>query len=692
MALIIVASMSVNGFLQYTNESRIINKSLHARAQSVGDLLASISVEALLTFDDVTLDGYAEFVSKQKDIVFAAVVNKENIPLTHYLDRENIYIKPLVKKTGGVNIKPILDSLQTDPDILFYQTQVMFENKLLAYAWVGLDRLPYKEESQKTLFEIILITLSIGLFVGGAIYFLFKLKIYKPIEVLTEGTKNITNFEFEEKISIRGTGEFFHLANSFDKMRLQLKDTLESRDLVMNELSELNDSLEERVHERTQELQSLNTKIAYEMMHDPLTGLPNRILVTERIQHAIASAKRNDTSIAVMMLDLNNFKEVNDTLGHPEGDRLLIDVAERLTEAMRESDTVGRLGGDEFAVVLPNINEEEATNVANKILEYLIPSFSLDDHTLKVGASIGIAMYPEHGDDHTSLIRIADVAMYEAKSNKSGVCTYHPELDKYSPLRLSLMDYLQTAIEEDQLQLHYQPKISLEKNKVVSVEALIRWYHPELGWIFPEQFIPIAENSGLINEVTNWVVEHAFKQWREWQDAGLDIQIAINLSARDLVNSDLPKRIARFCDKYEMFSDGIKAEITESALMYNPELVTEIMADPDMQRLKFSIDDFGTGYSSLSYLKQLPVSEVKIDRSFVSDMVTNDSDANIVKAVIDLVHNLGYTVVAEGVENVETLEQLRLLGCDEAQGYLFSKAVPAEKLIEKLKEIEEKLI
>lgn len=691
MALIIIASMSANAFIQYANESRIIKKSLHARAQSVGDLLASVSVEALLTFDDVTLNGYAEFVSKQKDIVFAAVVNKENIPLTHYLNHENSYVKPLVKEKNNVSIKPILEVLRLDSDILFYKAPVIFENKLLAYAWVGLDRLPYKKESNETLFKIILVTLSVGLFVGGAIYFLFKLKIFKPIAVLTEGTKNITNFEFEEKISIKGKGEFVQLANAFDKMRIQLKDSLESRDLVMNELSELNDSLEERVHERTQELQTLNTKIAHEMMHDPLTGLPNRILVTERIEHSIASAKRKNTSIAVMMIDLNNFKEVNDTLGHPEGDRLLIDVAQRLTEAMRESDTVGRLGGDEFAVVLPNINEEDAIIVANKILKYLVPSFSLDDHTLKVGASIGIAMYPEHGDDHTSLIRIADVAMYESKSNKSGVCVYHPELDKYSPLRLSLMDYLQTAIKEDQLQLHYQPKISLVENKVVSVEALIRWYHPELGWIFPEQFIPIAENSGLINEVTNWVIEKAFKQWREWQDAGLNIQIAINLSARDLINSDLPKYIAELSDKYEMFGDGIKAEITESALMYNPDLVTEIMSDPDMQRLKFSIDDFGTGYSSLSYLKQLPVSEVKIDRSFVSDMVTDDNDANIVKAVIDLVHNLGYTVVAEGVENIETLKQLRLLGCDEAQGYLFSKAIPAEELMEKLKEIEAKI-
>lgn len=692
MALIIIAAMSTNAFIQYNNETRVINNALHARAQTVGDLLASVSVEALLTFDDVTLDGYAEFASKQKDIVFAAVVNTENIPLTHYLDLENNYVKQAFPLKSGISIKPVLNKLLNNPDILIYKNRIMFEERLLAYAWVGLDRLPYKIESRNTLFKIVLVTLCVGFFVGGAIYFLFKLKIFSPIEILTNGTQNIANFKFEETVHINGTGELVLLAKSFDKMRLQLKDTIESRNLVMSELSELNDSLEERVHERTQELQILNSKIAHEMMHDPLTELPNRILITENLQQSIANAKRKNRTLAVMMIDLNNFKEVNDTLGHHEGDRLLVDVAQRLKEAMRESDIVGRLGGDEFAVVLPNINQDSALGVAEKILEHLTPSFALDDHTLKVGASIGIAMYPEHGSDHTSLVRLADVAMYEAKKSNSGVCIFHPELDKYTPLRLSLMDYLHTALDEDQLQLHYQPKITLDKNKVVSVEALIRWYHPELGWIFPDQFIPIAETSGLINDVSDWVLEHAFMQWRKWQDQGVNIQISVNLSARNLVNPDLPRRIKELCELYKMSDDGIRAEITESAVMYNPEQVLEIMSDPDMHKLKFSIDDFGTGYSSLNYLKKLPVVEVKIDKSFVCDMVTDDNDANIVKSVIDLVHNLGYTVVAEGVENIETLEQLKLLGCDQAQGYLFSKAIPADELIEKIRDIEKNFI
>ena len=688
IAVIMAFAMVINAFVQYSNEARVITKSLNERVKSISELLASVSVESLLTFDYVTLDSYAEFTSKQKDVVFAVVVNKNGIPLTHYLNAENPYIKVILDKYSNIPIKNTITLLHDNPSILFHKTSVMFEGDFLAYAWVGLDLEPYNKESIKTLWQTIFITVFTGLFVGGAIYLLFKDKIFRPIEVLTAGVKNMTRFEFDDKISIKGGGELVVLAELFDDMRLQLKSAIEKRDAVMQELSGFNDSLEERVHERTQELQMLNTKIAHEAMHDPLTGLPNRILIAEQIQQSIFHVKREKDSLAVMMIDLNNFKDVNDTLGHPEGDKLLVNVAERLADVVRESDMVGRLGGDEFAVVAPHVNESDAVKVANKILDNLQPSFALADYTLKVGASIGIAMYPEHARDQTSLIRLADVAMYEAKASKSGVCVFHPEMDKYTALRLTLMDSLHNALETKQLHLHYQPQVVIGANKVISVEGLIRWKHPELGWVFPDQFIPMAENSGLINLVSEYVLECAFKQWRQWQDAGLDIQVAINLSARNLVNPELPKFVAELSERYNMKKGGVKAEITESALMNNPDQVIEIMNDPGMQSLTFSIDDFGTGYSSLSYLKKLPVVEVKIDKSFVVNMETDDDDANIVKAVIDLVHNLGYQVVAEGVERKEIFELLTLLGCDKVQGYFLSNPVPADNVLEKIQKIE----
>lgn len=691
ISAIISVAMGFNAYFQYSNEVQLVNSALNDRGVSIVELLASSSIEPLLVFDDVSLNGYAEFTSKQKNIVFAVVVNKQRKSLTHYINKKDFYINQILQSNKHLDINTVINKLKFNPHILFFEKRISFQGKTLAYAIIGLDRYLFDKTLQRKLINIILITLVLSFFVGGAMFYFFKKKIFVPIEILINSTKNIANFKFEEKISLPGSGEMVDLAKAFDSMRIQLNETMSSRDVVMQELSELNDSLEDRVHKRTQELQMLNSKIAHEAMHDPLTGLPNRVLITEQLMQTILNANRHKSSFAVFIMDLDNFKEVNDTLGHPEGDRLLIDVAHRLSAIVRDSDTVGRLGGDEFAMVLPDINEDDAIVVANKIINELLPSFALGNHSIKVGASIGIAMYPQHGTDHTSLIRTADIAMYEAKKEKNNVSMYHPELDKYSAIRLSLMDYLHTAIDSDQLQLYYQPKISLHKNKVISVEALIRWHHPELGLIYPDQFVPIAENSGLIDVLSNWVLERAFIQWRQWQDDGIDLQISVNLSARNLSNPDLPVLINKLCNDYQMTSQGIKVEITESAIMYNPEQVIEIMTYPEMQKLQFSIDDFGTGYSSLNYLKRLPVVEVKIDKSFIFEMIENENDANIVKAVIDLVHNLHYTVVAEGVENIETLEQLRLLGCDEAQGYFFAKPLPAENLLDKIAEVEQKL-
>lgn len=691
ISVIVILALSINAYVQYKNEVSNIHNSLMSHGNSLAELLASISIDPLLIYDDVTLNSYAKFTSNQKDIVFAAVVNTDKISLTHFIKHDNRYVKDIAGSETAVDIQPILESLKINSNILFVEVPVIFKNKTIAHSWVGLDRKPYDEKSVQTLIKIIIVTFFVGLFVGGSIFILFRLKIFKPIEQLTQSTQNIAKFKFENPVIIKGKGELTILADSFDKMRSQLKETIESRNKVMDDLSELNESLEERVNERTQELQLLNSKIAHQAMHDPLTGLPNRLLIVEQLIKEISRSKRENATFAVFMIDLNNFKDVNDTLGHPVGDGLLKDVAQRLKASLRESDTIGRLGGDEFAVVLPDVNIEDALNVANKVRDNLAPSFVLDDHVLKIGASVGVALFPLHGDDHISLIRIADVAMYEAKKSNSHVCVYKPELDNRTRSRLALMNDLHEAIESDQLELYYQPKVSLKKLKVVSVEALIRWQHPRNGWMFPDEFIALAESSSLINELSYWVLDSAFSKWRTWKDMGLDIQIAVNLSAKNLIDDKLPTYISELNKKYNMIAGGIKAEITESAIMSNIEIAMGIMADPNMQKLQFSIDDFGTGYSSLSYLKKLSVNEVKIDREFVIDMAHDEDDKSIVKSVIDLAHNLGHNVVAEGVENQNVLDQLILMGCDEAQGYYFSKPVPDDELLDVIKQIEMKL-
>ena len=692
ISLIIIMALGINAFLMYKSEASNINDSLQTHARSLGELLASISIDPLLVYDDVTLNSYAEFTSNQKNIVFASVMNKEKISLTYYLNHNNNYIQYIPGSSTAIDIMPILLQLKENENILFIEVPIKFEEKTIAYTWLGLDKKPYDEKSMRTLLQIIALTFGVGLFVGLSIYFLFKLRIFQPIDLLTKSTKSFTNLEFENPVVIKGKGELSALADAFDHMRSHLKESIESRNKAMSELSELNESLEERVTIRTQELQLLNSRIAHQAMHDDLTGLPNRVLIIEQIQSEIKHALRDKTQLAVFLIDLNNFKEVNDTLGHPVGDSLLKDVAQRLKKSLRDSDTVGRLGGDEFAVVLPHVKINDAIKIAEKIRDNLDPGFDIEENILKVGASVGIAMYPEHGEDHTALIRTADVAMYEAKRNQTHIHVYNQDLDTHTKYRLGLINDLENAIEHDQLELYYQPKVSLKQSKVLSVEALLRWQHPVNGWVPPDEFVALAETSNLINDLSYWVLKKAFSQWRIWQESGVDLQIAVNISAKNLSDEMLPDFVENLINEYTVSDGGIKFEITESAIMSNIEIAMDILDDYRMRKLEFSIDDFGTGYSSLNYLKRLSVNEVKIDKEFVSDMAEDEDDRVIVKSVIDLAHNLGHNVVAEGVENNLTLELLDNMGCDEIQGYYFAKPVPASEILTVIRQIESQLV
>jgi diguanylate cyclase (GGDEF)-like protein len=384
------------------------------------------------------------------------------------------------------------------------------------------------------------------------------------------------------------------------------------------------------------------------------------------------------------MIDLDNFKEVNDTLGHPVGDALLRQVADELKTTLRESDLVGRLGGDEFALILQDLDEQPATSVAEKIHAALQKPVTVEDHTLTAGGSIGIAIYPLHGEDHTKLLRCADVAMYHAKRNNTKVALYNTDIDIHTLQRLALATDLRTAYDNNELELYYQPVVDLVAGKVVGVEALARWNHPKYGLILPGEFIPIAENSGLIKPLTDSLLKAAAAQWIKWHEQGIELQIALNISMTCLLDQNMPSRVGDIISQAGLPAQALKLEITETGIMSNPELVLEVLGHKEMKGLRSSIDDFGTGYSSLSYLKKLPVQELKIDRSFVTEMAVDEEDASIVRAVLELGHSLGLDVVAEGVEDQEVLRQLIELGCDYAQGFYFSKPLPAEALPEKI--------
>jgi diguanylate cyclase (GGDEF)-like protein len=417
----------------------------------------------------------------------------------------------------------------------------------------------------------------------------------------------------------------------------------------------------------------------HQALHDALTGLPNRLLFRERIETALHG--RREAAHAVMLIDLDHFKEINDTLGHHAGDVLLQEVASRLSTELDGAGTVARLGGDEFGVLVPSLGRPgDATVIAQRLLGHLRQPFTIEGLTLEVDASIGIACYPAHGEDVEQLNQRADIAMYAAKEGGRGYVMFEPQLDRYSPRRLALAGALRQAIVDGEIVLYFQPKAELGTGRIIGVEALARWQHPELGLIGPTEFVPIAEQTGLIGPLTSHVLDEALRQVSEWRDEGLELSVAVNLSARSFLDAQLAAEIPLLLERRGVEARLLELEITESMLMIDPGRAKATLDRLSAIGLSLSVDDFGTGYSSLANLKRLPVHGIKIDKSFVMDMAHDPSDAAIVRSTIDLAHNLGLRVVAEGVENRESWRRLREQGCDLAQGYHVSRPLPGEEL------------
>ncbi len=427
----------------------------------------------------------------------------------------------------------------------------------------------------------------------------------------------------------------------------------------------------------------------HDSMHDALTGLPNRTLLADRFTQALRAGRRNGTATGLLLIDLDRFKDINDTFGHHCGDLLLAQVGPRLCTVLREVDTVARLGGDEFAVLLPDITDARAAIVvADKLRAALESPFYVKGYTplgvdregvdLDVEASIGIAVSGEHGEDVDTLLQHADIAMYVAKSQNLGVFVYDPTVDGHSPAKLALLGDLRRALERDELFLHYQPKISISAGDVVGAEALLRWQHPHRGLMPPDEFVPLAEHSGLIGPLTRFVLDNALRQARAWADAGRPLKVAVNLSARNLLDEHLTDMVAELLAAHRVPAGLLELEVTETALTTEPGRAQRLLEQLAALGVQASVDDFGAGYTSLGQLKTLPVSELKIDRSFVTTMTTDRSNALIVRSVVDLGHNLGLTIVAEGIETAEALTALAALGCDVGQGYHLCRPLPID--------------
>ena len=445
------------------------------------------------------------------------------------------------------------------------------------------------------------------------------------------------------------------------------------------------ESLERVVEDRTRGLEAANRQLRHMATHDALTGLPNRVLLEDRLSQAIAHAARDGHSFALAVFDLDRFKVINDSFGHGTGDALLKEVASRLQGVARSIDTVVRLGGDEFVMIIDNLAQAaDAESVARRAVAALRAPLRIGEHDIHTSASVGIALYPQDGSSVESLMAHADAAMYCVKQHgRNDLQFFTAGMDAATQDRGKLESDLHQALARDQFVLHYQPKVDAQTGKLRGAEALIRWLHPERGLVPPATFIPLAEDSGLIEGIGNWVIHEACRQARAWQDQGLTpTRVAVNLSAFQFHNGKLLEAIRRSLEEFKLDPAYLEVEITESALMSDPEESVAILRRLSEMGVLVSVDDFGTGYSSMSYLQRFPIDKLKIDRTFISDVTSSNDDASIVSAIVSLGHTLNLKVIAEGVETPEQLEFLQMLGCDQYQGYHYSRPMPAADFAE----------
>ncbi|NEX59647.1 putative bifunctional diguanylate cyclase/phosphodiesterase [Noviherbaspirillum galbum] len=492
---------------------------------------------------------------------------------------------------------------------------------------------------------ILLILTAVGVIIaiGGSIF--IAKRITGPLKKLGETARRLGAGDYQGDIDVTRDDEIGELSKTFASMR----DDIANREIEVR-------------------------RLAY---WDTLTDLPNRAQFAYLLQGAIEQADGGG-SCFVLMMDLDRFKNVNDIMGHAFGDALLRQVAQRLQQQVAAPARIARLGGDEFAILLPGATLEDATGLAARLLKTLEQPIALEDQNVDLGAGIGIAGYPEHARDVQSLLSRVEVAMYAAKNGGSGAVVYDPDIDKASQQSLSLLSELRHAAEQNEFRLFVQPKVDLASGVVSGMEALVRWVHPERGMVFPDNFIPFAEKTGFIRVITQWVMEKAAATASELARQGLRMRVSVNLSTRDLMDQELPQKFAAVLARHQLTPAAFCLEITESAIMDDPVRAQHTLESLHAMGVALSIDDFGTGYSSLAYLKRLPVQELKIDKSFVLKMERDAGDAKIVRSTIDLGHNLGLKVVAEGIESQAAWDMLAAMGCDQGQGYFMSKPMPAE--------------
>lgn len=668
VALFILIVTSLN-YLQNSNEEE-----LRTRAQTTARVFASTTKDAVLATDLSSLSSFTDGVLGNPGIMYSRIVGLDAV-LSEGGDPIALN-RPFREDHSVANV---------DDGVFDTFAEITIDGVNYGRVELGISTenimTLITEARANNIFIALVEMLLVGLFSLGLGTYLTK-----GLSALQLGADRLAQGWLGYQIPVKGNDELAQAAKAFNAMSCQLDLADKERIEAEHALQQLNEELEQRVNSRTVELANVNRELEHRALHDALTKLPNRVLFHDRFSQAILAAQRERTRHGLIVIDLDRFKIANDSLGHHVGDLILQAVASRLSTCTRIADTIARLGGDEFAVLLPKITSRaEVAEVANRIRKAIESPIALDNHRVDIGTSVGIALFPEDGNDVDTLMQHADFAMYEAKETRMGLVFYNPDLGKKHLDQAILQSELRHAIVNDELVLHFQPKVDMRSGKVISAEALVRWQHPSKGLLFPDVFIDLAEQSGLIKQLTLWVLKQALYQCGQWVEIGYPISVSVNISALNLQDPDFPGQVTDILESANFPTSLLELELTETAVMQNPVRAIETIASLAGMGIAFSIDDFGTGYSSMTYLKRLTITTLKIDKSFVLDLAKDNNDAVIIRSTIDLGHNLGLTVVAEGVETEEVWQLLVALGCDTAQGYYMSRPLPNAKFIEWLK-------
>lgn len=526
----------------------------------------------------------------------------------------------------------------------------------------------------KHLLTIALVIAGITILLVLTIILITSRKISQPLQALTRTAVEIsTTLDLSKRVPLAGNNEIFQLGTAFNEMCLKLEKTWAAKNRITHELHAINQSLEQKVAERTEHL-------AWQATHDPLTKLPNRALLSERLEQAILRAQRNREMLAVIFIDLDGFKAINDNFGHQTGDYLLIEIARRFVSIIREPDTVARLGGDEFVILMHIEKPDNLTAPLERIVQLINQPIITESAQLKVSPSIGVTIFPDDPSDSEALIRHADQAMYDAKQKgRNQVQFFNTEMDGLIHSELVLRQEIKVALESNQFVLFYQPQIHLDSGKVIGAEALIRWNHPHKGMIFPDEFIPAIEDSELMIELGRWVIQQACQQLQQWNKQGLVLKISVNIACCHIQHPDFFKELVQFLKSYPgVKPEQIVLEITESAAIKDFDIAKNMLQSCHDYNVRIALDDFGTGFSSLTYLRRLPISFIKIDKSFVIDMLNDPEDMAIVKGTIGLAESFDKLIIAEGIESDEHSDILKMMNCTYGQGYGISKPLSAE--------------